>query len=167
MAEDRNLERLREVVAAYGAEPDRWPPDERGALEPLARALDGASWIAEERELDRLLDAAPGARMRAGLADDIIAAARTAARAIPDRVVTLRTPLRVPHIAASLLARSGPATVLAASLAAGLWLGATDQIETLVDGEPLGLAEFAPGISDGDSLSLEVFDTFSATMSLP
>ena len=167
MADDRNLDRLRQVVASYGCDPERWPSDERADLEPLGRAWRDAPWMIEQRELDQLLDTVPGARMRVGLAGDIVAAARLTPRADPERVVVLFARLPARRFSSNLLARSGPATFLAASLLAGLWLGATDKINSLVDGEPLGLSELAPGVSGETSLSFLVLDALSNDMSLP
>jgi len=49
--------RFEAIVAAYGAEPRRWPADERAAAEAYA-ARDGVD-LGAERALDAMLDAAP------------------------------------------------------------------------------------------------------------
>ncbi|NND49795.1 MAG: hypothetical protein HKN60_06045 [Rhizobiales bacterium] len=64
-------------------------------------------------------------------------------------------------------AQSGQVTFLAASLVAGLWLGTSDQIESLTNGEPLGLVELAPGVSDQASLSVLLWDAFASDTGLP
>lgn len=52
-----NRERFEQVLAAYGADPQRWPEGERGALEAYAAAnADAAALLVEAREIDALLD---------------------------------------------------------------------------------------------------------------
>ncbi|NND49151.1 MAG: hypothetical protein HKN60_02740, partial [Rhizobiales bacterium] len=46
MAEDNILDRLKDVVGAYGSDPVRWPEAERGELETLARSCGDAHWMA-------------------------------------------------------------------------------------------------------------------------
>jgi hypothetical protein len=48
-------ERLQQLIAAHGAEPARWPEDERAAA--LSMAVDHASALEAGRALDRALDA--------------------------------------------------------------------------------------------------------------
>jgi hypothetical protein len=48
------------LIDAYGADPERWPPDQRAAALALAASDAGAETLLHEaRGLDRLLDAAP------------------------------------------------------------------------------------------------------------
>lgn len=55
-------ERFEQIVAAYGAEPRRWPADERAAAEAFATAhADAATLLAEARATDALLEAAQDA----------------------------------------------------------------------------------------------------------
>ncbi len=51
-------ERFEAMVAAYGAEPRRWPEEEREAALAFARTEGGAAALAAERRLDALLDRA-------------------------------------------------------------------------------------------------------------
>jgi hypothetical protein len=51
-----NFDRLRQLFGAYGAEPSRWPADERDEAIHLAAVAEPADAQAE-RALDRLLDA--------------------------------------------------------------------------------------------------------------
>ena len=54
-----DLERLRAIVEAYGADAARWPEAEReGALQLLARSPEAAAFRERARELDALLDGA-------------------------------------------------------------------------------------------------------------
>jgi hypothetical protein len=63
MAVDRmTIERLTEILSAYGADPLRWPEGERLAAQALAaREPRAAALVAEAAALDALLDEAPGA----------------------------------------------------------------------------------------------------------
>jgi hypothetical protein len=73
------INRLREIVAAYGAEPSRWPLAERAAAQGLIAADPAArGLVAEAAVLDRALDRV-GAPAPAGttLAAAIVGAARS------------------------------------------------------------------------------------------
>lgn len=80
-----NRERFEQVLAAYGADPKRWPEAERAALEAYAAAnADASSVLAEARATDALLDAAreplaPNPQLAARILN---AAPRKAARAV-------------------------------------------------------------------------------------
>lgn len=53
-------ERFRALLASYGADVSRWPEVERAAAQAfLATSNEAALWLAEERRLDQVLDAAP------------------------------------------------------------------------------------------------------------
>lgn len=54
------LERLRDLIAAYGGNPTRWPLAERPAAEALlARSPEARAALADAGPLDTLLDAVP------------------------------------------------------------------------------------------------------------
>jgi len=54
---DMTPERFRAIVAAYGAEAQRWPDSERAAaLAFAAKDARAAAWLEEERGLDAMLD---------------------------------------------------------------------------------------------------------------
>lgn len=54
------LDRLKELLDAYGADPDRWPLEERMAmLDLLARSETARDLAAQAASLDSLLDRAP------------------------------------------------------------------------------------------------------------
>jgi hypothetical protein len=60
MTEPMTLERLRTLIAAYGANPARWPLAERPAAEALmARSPEARAALADGAPLDALLDAVP------------------------------------------------------------------------------------------------------------
>ena len=55
-----NFRRLRTLLAAFGAEPGRWPARERGpALALLEASAEAKAWRSEAAALDALLDKAP------------------------------------------------------------------------------------------------------------
>ena len=55
-----NLDRLKSLLEAYGANPSRWPAEERDAAEAMIAASDQArEALAEASRLDALLDQAP------------------------------------------------------------------------------------------------------------
>lgn len=54
------LNRLKQLLDAYGADPDRWPLEERAAmLDLLARSESARDLAAQAASLDSLLDRAP------------------------------------------------------------------------------------------------------------
>lgn len=75
-----SLERLRALLDAYGANPDRWPPEERmAALALLEQSPQAQRWRDASASVDALLDHAPGFEVSATLIDRILAAAPTPA----------------------------------------------------------------------------------------
>jgi hypothetical protein len=106
-------DRLRALVETYGANPDRWPAEERhhrGALD--AESGDARAWLSEQRRLDEALDGA----------DHIVASP-----ALLRRVAEI--PLRHPTVSSSLmgpLGRLRNALALGAAVAAmGVVVGMT------------------------------------------
>lgn len=109
MTKDNN-QRLKQLLASYGADPARWPEEDRH-LSPLSQDL-----AHEARSLDRRLDEASAPRMPEGLTAKIIAAA--GAQEGEDNVVPFRAPVT--------RRRYWPAAAaMAASLALGIFLGGT------------------------------------------
>ena len=54
-----SADRFRALVETYGANPDRWPADERHAMgDPFAESGDPRAWLSEQRRLDEALDGA-------------------------------------------------------------------------------------------------------------
>jgi len=73
-----SLERLRALLDAYGANPDRWPPGERmAALALLEQSPQAQRWRNASASVDALLDHAPGFEVSTTLIDRILAAAPT------------------------------------------------------------------------------------------
>lgn len=54
-----NAERLQALIAAYGADPQRWPQAERAAAQALASDPHASAVLREARALDAALDALP------------------------------------------------------------------------------------------------------------
>lgn len=72
------LERLRDILDAYGGDPERWPDAERDpALALLARSAEARRLCDEARQLDAALDLLPAAEPSPGLEERIVAAARS------------------------------------------------------------------------------------------
>ena len=67
------LDRLKEIVGAYGADPARWPATERVAAQDLLERSAAARRLRDEAAaLDRILDQAPQAASSALLAARIL-----------------------------------------------------------------------------------------------
>lgn len=75
-------ERFATIVAAYGAEPRRWPQDERAAAQAYAAAHpeECAALLSEARELDAALAAAPVRQPSDLLAARVLTAHRASVR---------------------------------------------------------------------------------------
>lgn len=68
------LDRLRAILDAYGADPARWPePEREGALRLLARSPEAAKHRDRARELDALLDRATAYEPAPGLLARVLA----------------------------------------------------------------------------------------------
>jgi hypothetical protein len=75
-----SLERLRALLDSYGADPDRWPPEERAAaLALLEQSPQAQRWRDASGNLDALLNRAPAFEVSANLIDRILSAATTPA----------------------------------------------------------------------------------------
>lgn len=111
--------RLREVLAAYGADPARWPAAERDRLTALVESE--PELLAEAREIDKVLARAKAPPVPAGAAARLLARAR---QEMPHGTV-------VSFDRAGAKARTpiwswGAAAALAASFGLGIFLGTTN-----------------------------------------
>jgi len=71
-----SLERLGELLDAYGAAPERWPEAERAAAEDLVRrSPDARARMEQATALDRLLDAVPVVEPSPALVAQVLGAA--------------------------------------------------------------------------------------------
>ena len=125
---DALLKRLQEVCAAYGADPARWPEDERLALDEAARANPDA--LAEAREIDRVLALATAPKRSPYGQSRLIDAIARERRAEPTNVIAMPLRRRRPRWPWA------AAAALAASLACGIYLGSLDSANALFDSSP-------------------------------
>lgn len=138
MRNEMTIERLGEIVEAYGASPARWPEAERSAAEALLAVSSEARMAVEEAtRLDALLDMAPLEPPSAALAERLMAARpravaplarprseapRKTERGFLGGLVEAVWPYGSPAI---------PAGALAAALVMGVALGSTSNISVL------------------------------------
>lgn len=114
-------ERFEALLAAYGADPARWPAAERGAAQAFAERARGAPMLARERRLDALLAAA-------GTPAPADEALLTRLLAVPGQGRPRGFLAGVTRDVRAFLAPralAGELAALAAALLAGLWLGAS------------------------------------------
>lgn len=95
MTTSNQMQRLRAVLDAYGADPQRWPPADRAALDPfIAAHVEAQALVASEADFDRVLASAPdavsaasSARVKsalfARLEEESIAAAQVSGNVVP------------------------------------------------------------------------------------
>jgi len=139
--------RFRRLIAAYGADPGRWPPGRRRRAEALlARSAQARALLAEAQALDSLLlaDAKPPADERLAAAIIARATAMPQARApTPARAFTLDWSL----------SRLWPQAVgLAAAAVLGFVVGWTDLLPANAGGDTIDIADVLDaGIDDGGS----------------
>jgi hypothetical protein len=142
--------RLAEVLAAYGADPARWPASERNGLVALVESTpELQARLAEAREIDQVLAGAGAAEVPAG------AAARLLARAGQQRPSATVIPLGRER------AKPGPsiwswgaAAALAASFGLGIFLGTTNLATSLGDSDVVEIDDpiVLTGIDDAPDL---------------
>jgi hypothetical protein len=113
-----NVKRLEQILAAYGAKPERWPePERNAALALLAHDAHAQRLLREARELDGLLDSLPAQELHI---DASSLAARLSER--PQEtgnihpLASRRRRWRIPFIMPNLIG-------LAAAAVAGFWFG--------------------------------------------
>lgn len=77
MTKTADMERLTEVLLAYGAKPENWPADERETLRKVASSgkAELSACLQEAREVDAVLSCLPEARIPDGAADRALAKA--------------------------------------------------------------------------------------------
>jgi hypothetical protein len=134
-----NQDQFQRMIAAYGAEPARWPSAERAeAAQYLAEHAGASALMAAEGALDDVLDAWPAPEVSHALRERILAAA-------PVNRPAAARPVR----AWSRLWLSGAG--LAAACAAGAVAGATLIGPSLANAFPNDRAEAGGLLSDGVS----------------
>lgn len=139
-----NLERIKALTDAYGANPARWPTVERAAAEAFLKATPEARvWLEEAAALDRLLDAAETQKVTRALEDRILAH-------LPEQRTA--RPSLLARLTGLLPGGWAPASALACSLALGLAVGATlPEIAGLGDPQAVDPALLAFGDFDTDA----------------
>jgi hypothetical protein len=148
---DAQMDRLQAVLASYGADPARWPDQDR-ELAPLLTAADPdlTTSLEDARSLDAALAHASRPVAPAAAADRLVAGVSET----PGNVVAFArlgaTPPAAPRT--TLSSRLAVATSLAASLVLGIYLGASGQSDWLT---PPLLAEESPEYM---SAELDVLD---------
>ena len=154
-----SLDRLKQVIEAYGGETARWPEAERAGLVALAGGTpEIAAAVREARALDAVLGKAPGAdesrladlrqRILAGAGLDEASSAAGGASVAPIKVRPISrppAPRRMPMWMAT--------AALAASLFVGVAIGASEFGRPAVE-ELAGIA----GIETTDTGTLDVLD---------
>ncbi|MDZ4380509.1 MAG: hypothetical protein U0942_04130 [Parvibaculum sp.] len=137
MRNEMTLERLREIVEAYGASPARWPQAERLAAEGLtSSSREAQALVADAARFDALLDMAPAEAPSAALTERLMAARpRAVAPLVPARPQKEKGFLRGlleavwPYGSAAF-----PAGTLAAALVMGVALGSASDISLSLTG---------------------------------
>ncbi len=137
--------RFRRLIAAYGADPARWPPGQRGRAEALlARSTGARTLLAEAQRLDALLEADVKPPADEQLAAAIIARATSAPQErapAPARAIALDWSL----------SRLWPQAVgLAAAAVLGFVIGWTDLLPAdFGGGDTIDLADILDAGIDG------------------
>jgi hypothetical protein len=137
MQKEIAIERLREIVDAWGASPSRWPEAERGPAEALlARSVDARRLVDEAARLDALLDAAPVEAPSGALIARLMAARPRPVAGAPSVARAPRGRWRGlidavwPYGSAAI-----PAGTLAASIMLGVMVGSTADLSPLTETE--------------------------------
>ncbi|MFQ5346233.1 MAG: hypothetical protein ACE5ED_00100 [Rhodothalassiaceae bacterium] len=114
--------RFAALVAAYGADPARWPDAERGAAQAFAASAEGRRHLAAAARLDRQLaqlpPPAPASRDLLARLEAIPASRPFAQEGALARLVAGFAAILTPR------ALAGEIMALALAIGAGLWLGA-------------------------------------------
>ncbi len=78
MSKNEISKRLEQVLKAYGADPARWPEDERDELLVALKDAQDRRAFTDARELDQLLDSVKSQEMPQGALDRLKAATKAA-----------------------------------------------------------------------------------------
>jgi hypothetical protein len=142
--------RLAEVLAAYGADPARWPESEQAGLLALVESTpELRALLAEAREIDQVLASAGTPRVPAGAAARLIAGAGR--QGSPANVVPFDRPRARPRPS---IWSWGAAAALAASFGLGIFLGTTNFAARLGDSDVVEIDDpiVLTGIDDATDL---------------
>jgi hypothetical protein len=140
------LERLRQLIAAYGADPRRWPDDERDSAEAfVAGSAIARDAMAQARELDSVLG------MASGDVPDAAMARLTAATAFPPARTASPTRSAAGGWLANLASAFWPrATVFASMAVLGIIVGlAIEPIYSSSDANAMVVGDFNSDVVEG------------------
>lgn len=145
-----SLERLRELLDAYGADPERWPVHERdAALALLSQSPVAQRWRQDAARLDGVLDLASVDAISPDLVDRILAATRDGTRRAMPSGTSSRPVSRVtkrPRV----WRYAGAALPLAAAAALVFWLQA--EPARLPQPDAVAVAEIGVYVAPTDDL---------------
>lgn len=158
MQKEISIERLEEIVDAWGASPSRWPEAERGAAEALLAASSEARRLVDEAaRLDVLLDAAPVEAPSAALMARLMAARPRPVADAPSRAAGSRARGRWRSLIEAVWpygSAAVPAGTLAAAIMLGVMVGGTADLSPLTETETV-VAETA---ADDQLIALAMAD---------
>ncbi|MBX3495958.1 MAG: hypothetical protein KF769_06930 [Parvibaculum sp.] len=155
MTNEIPIERLKEIVDAWGASPSRWPAAERGPAEALlAASSEARGLVAEAQRLDALLDAAPVEAPSAALMARLMAARPRAAASAPSR--TAADPRGWWRALVDAVWPDGSPAVAAGTLAASIMLGVV--VGSAADFSPLTETVSAETAADDQLIALAMAD---------
>ena len=155
MNNEISLQRLEEIVGAWGASPARWPQAERAAAEALlASSAEARRLVAAAQRLDSLLDAAPAEAPSEALMARLMAARPCPVASAP---AATRAPRRRWRALIEAVWPYGspaiPAGTLAASIMLGVMIGSTADYSPLTDTTAL-----AGEVADDQLMALAMAD---------
>ncbi|PKQ07552.1 MAG: hypothetical protein CVT72_02765 [Alphaproteobacteria bacterium HGW-Alphaproteobacteria-11] len=149
MTNEITIERLKEIVDAWGASPSRWPEAERRAAEALlAASSEARGLVAEAQSLDALLDAAPVEAPSAALMARLMAARPRPVASAPS--VKSAEPRGRWRALVDAVWPDGSPAVAAGTLAASIMLGV--MVGSAADFSPLTGAETVAATTTDDQL---------------
>lgn len=130
-----NKDRLNDVLASYGADPERWPAGERQALLPILQ--DASAEVTEAKSIDEMLSHASTVSLQVGAEERLMS---RIARQPAAKIITLtpRSRQPLPWLAA---------VPLAASLLLGIYLGAAGILDSFL---PASITEDTAALDDDD-----------------
>ncbi len=151
-----DINRLAEVLEIFGPEAERWPAAERDRLEALVGREEAAGkLVVEARALAAVMAHAPAGAASAELKARILAAASPEAQGAPIIVRAPESPLRRLFGSGWSFGPAWPsAAVMAASLACGIYLGASGLAQPVFD-DAFTMASLDSGVEDAEDLFKE------------
>ena len=153
MTSPLTMERLQQLLDAYGAAPERWPHAERAAAERLVAQSDAARARWEEAaEVDRLLDALPADSPSPALTARVLAAAPRRRPRPWQRVVAATVPLAAAAAVVLWLATTHESARNVAEAPAVVVGEYTSPTDVLLEPYGLGMYATVPAIGCADSV---------------